>query len=356
MVLSVVASAASADCYVTRARDHICDGSTGAQEAQVSPVVRRDREPAVLEPAADAPSPSSVESSSRTVFYIQASPSPADPVPVFIGAIEQKPRDPVPRVPETPDEWEETLPVMEQPAPPPFIGPSCSGESLMATNFSDGSATGPNLKWSDKSDNGSVEGGRLKVTYDEGVTGTKGGVQWKSNIGAHEEAFASYTVCFPDDWDGVKGGKLPGLCGGDCPTGGDDADNGFSSRYMWRPEGELVLYLYHLNKPGKFGEDLSVGRVEPGECLELAQQVRLNDVGRKNGEITVWVNGEQTFSAQNMELRTSDWTIDTFYFSTFFGGSGPEWAPTKEETLYFDDIAVCKPDRLLAASGRPPVG
>jgi hypothetical protein len=32
--------------------------------------------------------------------------------------------------------------------------------------------------------------------------------------------------------------------------------------------------------------------------------------------------------------------IDTFMFSTFFGGNDPSWGPTKEEFTYFDDFIV----------------
>ncbi len=50
---------------------------------------------------------------------------------------------------------------------------------------------------------------------------------------------------FPTGFNFVKGGKLPGLYGGKAScTGGDPAVDCFSTRLMWRAEGQGELYLY----------------------------------------------------------------------------------------------------------------
>jgi hypothetical protein len=57
--------------------------------------------------------------------------------------------------------------------------------------------------------------------------------------GPVDEAWLSYRLRFPDGFDFVKGGKLPGLFGGTVTSGRHipDGTNGFSTRYMWRPTG-----------------------------------------------------------------------------------------------------------------------
>ena len=42
---------------------------------------------------------------------------------------------------------------------------------------------------------------------------------------------------FGPEFDWVRGGKLPGLCGAECLTGCKEVSglDGFSSRHMWRP-------------------------------------------------------------------------------------------------------------------------
>jgi len=54
----------------------------------------------------------------------------------------------------------------------------------------------------------------------------------------------TYDVFFPVDFDWVLAGKLPGLYGGrEGCSGGDDAQDCFSTRLMWRKDGFGELYL-----------------------------------------------------------------------------------------------------------------
>ena len=56
-----------------------------------------------------------------------------------------------------------------------------------------------------------------------------------------ESATLTYKVFFPEGFDFVRGGKLPGLYGGTAPRGGKGVavDDGFSIRTMWRELGSL---------------------------------------------------------------------------------------------------------------------
>lgn len=234
----------------------------------------------------------------------------------------------------------------------PAAGPVCTGDTIFALNYDDGKMLPPNLQYQQLNNNASIENGMMKVSYDAGVVGPQGGAQWKNSIGSHDEALNSFTVCFPSNFDPVLGGKLPGFCGGNCPSGGADASKGFSSRYMWGKGNKLVLYLYHLHQPGTWGQSFTVGTLQPGSCVNLAQRVKLNDVGRKNGEIQVWVNGKEALNLQNMEFRRSDWHINSFIFSTFYGGNTQNYAPYKQETVYFDNIQACKPSSTITSAAQ----
>jgi hypothetical protein len=59
-----------------------------------------------------------------------------------------------------------------------------------------------------------------------------------------------YSVYFPDNFDWVHGGKLPGLHGGNMHcTGDSDKPNGrncFSTRLMWREGGAGYVTLLHI--------------------------------------------------------------------------------------------------------------
>lgn len=69
------------------------------------------------------------------------------------------------------------------------------------------------------------------------------GVWTKEHIS--HTAILTYGIFFPAGFNFVKGGKLPGLYGGKTScTGGDPAVDCFSTRIMWRADGQGELYLY----------------------------------------------------------------------------------------------------------------
>ncbi|MDU0355079.1 hypothetical protein RS130_15275 [Paraglaciecola aquimarina] len=93
----------------------------------------------------------------------------------------------------------------------------------------------------------------LKVDFPKGAVGPQeGGGQFLMSLPATEELWLSYHVKFAHNFDFRLGGKLPGLSsggskytGGHIPTKGE----GWSARYMWRQNGEGIIYLYYMDMP-----------------------------------------------------------------------------------------------------------
>ncbi|MEH0576250.1 hypothetical protein QBA54_17550 [Streptomyces sp. B21-108] len=153
-----------------------------------------------------------------------------------------------------------------------------------------------------------------------------------------------YYVRFPEDFDFVKGGKLPGLYGGTVTSGRriPDGDNGLSTRYMWRAHGAAEVYAY---LPTSVAHGTSLGRGSwawpVGRWVCVEQAVRLNRPGRLDGNVTVHVDGRQVLSQGGLEFRTSERLgIDGVLFSTFFGGSDPSWATVRAQYADFAAFAV----------------
>src|SRR5438477_687091 len=75
-----------------------------------------------------------------------------------------------------------------------------------------------------------------------------GGAQFEADLGLSPSdcLHLRYYVRFADDFAFVKGGKLPGLFGGEARAGGQipDGTNGFSTRLMWRSKGDGEVYAY----------------------------------------------------------------------------------------------------------------
>lgn len=199
-------------------------------------------------------------------------------------------------------------------------------------------------------------GRALEVLYPRGGVGPQQtGGQWLAALPPRLGYELEYRVRFGADFDWRLGGKLPGLAGGSVPTGGNFDPDGFSARYMWREGGRLVIYLYWAGQASaarergrQYGVDLDCGvTLERGRDYRLRQRVTLNTPGRPDGRLEVWVDGRPVLQRADLLFRDAPakaWQIDRFLFSTFHGGNSPSWAPTRDCTVEFDDLAVTPAD------------
>ncbi|KAF8265311.1 hypothetical protein EI94DRAFT_1804551 [Lactarius quietus] len=168
----------------------------------------------------------------------------------------------------------------------------------------------------------------LQIFYPEGSINPKrrpqGGSQFYAaplDLRDARSVTLAYSVFFPSDFEWVKGGKLPGLYGGrtGC-SGGDAADDCFSTRMMWRRGGAGELYLYApkdrqtpslCNTPPLSVCDqaygLSIGRGSfqfgPGSWTRLRQTVTLNTPGYQDGVFRLEVNGEVVLDLTDVFYR-----------------------------------------------------
>lgn len=159
-----------------------------------------------------------------------------------------------------------------------------------------------------------------------------------------EELHLRYFVRFPEGFDFVRGGKLPGLFGGTANDGRKipDGSDGFSTRFMWRAQGAGEVYTY---LPSSEEHGTSLGRGDwsfpTGRWVSIEQAVRLNEPDKADGSVTVWLNGAEVFHADDMVYRTvDDLKIDGVFFSTFFGGADPTWASPTDQVVDFADFEV----------------
>lgn len=186
-----------------------------------------------------------------------------------------------------------------------------------------------------------------------------------------KEATFGYRVWFPAGFDFVKGGKLPGLYGGDSASGSISCSGGsrndacFSVRMMWRTDGAGEVYTY---LPPSYPANDNVCNVPPqSECnptygasvgrgsfafasggwTSVSERVRLNDAGAENGEIELFVNGKSVVNVGGLVLRDSSaGRIRGIMMQTFFGGSTSDWASPKDQDVYFADLSVAITETL----------
>ena len=203
------------------------------------------------------------------------------------------------------------------------------------------------------------KGKALEVVFPAHKFGSDGAVAFLNDLSFgsgidrnFEELYISYDVKFADDFDFVRGGKLPGLCGYNvtqdprdgCNTGGGfpNGYDGWSARGMWREDGKLENYVYHADQFYEYGDDeYWTAQAERGKWHTFQHRIVLNTVGEANGVVEAWFDGVKVLSSNTMLYRkTADIGINLFYFSTFYGGADPSWAPTTDQYIYFDNFRI----------------
>jgi hypothetical protein len=220
----------------------------------------------------------------------------------------------------------------------------------------------------------------IKVTYKKGsyrYIGKNGGISIYArgpadvDLTTAKEATFGYSVYFEKGFEFNKGGKLFGLYGGNSDddaqgcSGGSRSDKCFSARFMFRPDGAGELYTYlppsvsandkvckqvaHSTCNPTYGASVGTGsfKFATGAWTQVSQRVRLNDVGKSNGEVEIFANGKSLFTVDNLQLRTSDsGRIRGQMLQSFFGGSSSEWASPKTQDAYFADFSVAITEKL----------
>ncbi|MEE9321753.1 MAG: hypothetical protein V3U76_15005 [Granulosicoccus sp.] len=152
------------------------------------------------------------------------------------------------------------------------------------------------------------------------------------------------------DWGGKhEGGKLGfGLSGGSSPTGGHQRTDGFSTRFMWRGNGDgsahIAVYTYSADRTNQaYGTDLPLKgfSVPVGEWFELTLEVKVNSAtDRADGSVRAWANGDLYLEENDILWQSSggDPSVQHLMFSTFYGGSDSSWSPDETTYIRFADI------------------
>ncbi|KAF9239164.1 polysaccharide lyase family 14 protein [Melanogaster broomeanus] len=208
-----------------------------------------------------------------------------------------------------------------------------------------------------------------------------------------KEATFGYSIYFEADFGWQKGGKLPGLYGGDTAegsvscSGGSRSTSCFSARLMWRTDGagEIYSYLPPYTDPQFAANEAqctvppysecnpdygaSIGRgafyFTSGQWNTVSQRVRLNDIGQPNGELELYVGSVSVINVGGLILRDSEeGRIRGIMMQTFFGGmqmkflnvdvvltqivigSTADFACPKDQYAYFADFTVAITETL----------
>lgn len=174
-----------------------------------------------------------------------------------------------------------------------------------------------------------------------------------------KEMYLQYNVRFGSSFNWGMGGKLPGIGLGNSPTGCTTNIKGMSVRPMWRGynndnsiynpgvckdmdtyKAYIYLYLYRRGDTKKCGvyyycRDTDGYEIKKDEWYVITYKIICNEMGKKDGKIKMFINGEQVFYINNVELLTTDCPKDeqnwVYQLSCFRGGSGDEWGIERDD-------------------------
>ena len=229
----------------------------------------------------------------------------------------------------------------------------------------------------------------LRVQYDKGHVHPTYGFQSLAalpksnrpveNVNNPQEVTLVYSVKFEDDFDWAIGGKLPGLAGGLSMAGGQSIGNyymknGFTARFMWHiletvsgsKIAGMISYIYHPGRDGKNGQLVygagpymstakptlsftdhsndALFQFETNKWYKIRQTIKANRPYKSDGTMKVWINDKLASSFGNMKFIADGmhgkYAVDRFLFSTFYGGSGPGYAPKRDTHALFKEIKV----------------
>ena len=171
-----------------------------------------------------------------------------------------------------------------------------------------------------------------------------------------------YQVFFPEKFDFVKSGKLPGLWGGlstnreesESCSGGIKSTGCFSYRLVWLPNGTTGMYYYaseesmnstcavYSTDPDTTGCDKNWGLVLGREKLQLNRgawndiEVGMKVTNDASSILSLTINNDSiVYDKVQVQLPSQNHQIQRIMFSSFFGGSTPDYWTPKNQTANF---------------------
>jgi hypothetical protein len=211
----------------------------------------------------------------------------------------------------------------------------------------------------------------LRIDYAPGKVGSCSGF---GLFAAPQHAFPStsatfsYKVYIDNDFDWVRGGKLPGLfIGSPGASGGNWEANAGSVRVVWQRKGIACLYVYiplQVSTSGTKEGALHAQSAEFRDCCHMTKKgchlwhtgpltftkgawndvsisLTLNHIGSHDGSVQLTVN-DRSVSCSGLTWRSQPHLqICGVSIQTFYGGSSPEAAvPSCGSHLKFREFSV----------------
>lgn len=125
-----------------------------------------------------------------------------------------------------------------------------------------------------------------------------------SGLNTARSACLAYSVWLPGGFSYADLGTLPGLFGGRklSPAERPEEGTGFAARVRWRDQGVSEVFAQLPGGPDGIGIAIPTNNavLASGRWVRIDEEVVLNDPGKSNGEIRLWLDGQLV--AEHAEL------------------------------------------------------
>jgi hypothetical protein len=159
-----------------------------------------------------------------------------------------------------------------------------------------------------------------------------------------KEYILEYKIRFDGNFPFTRGGKIPGLAGGNAPTGCVDVTaKGFSARMMWREGGSLIGYLYDQDQNTDCGNNIGTSfDFKAGQWHSIKERVKVNTGNNRDGILQVWADDGMVINRSNVRYMNDGAAnnVNVILFHSFFGGSTQAWAPARQCSMSFSEPFV----------------
>jgi hypothetical protein len=134
-----------------------------------------------------------------------------------------------------------------------------------------------------------------------------------------------YSVFLPDTFQFGDGGTLPGLKGASRSIGAMNEER-FTTAFVWGEQGVSRVFASGGNNDAMtsvLSDFSNVVALPKGRWVRIEQEVKLNDIGARNGLLRLWVDGAFVSARKDAMYRLSkDNFISGVNLNVFFGGQG----------------------------------
>lgn len=123
---------------------------------------------------------------------------------------------------------------------------------------------------------------------------------------------------------------------------------------MWRAAGQGEAYAYIPRSSAlcatplvqcndEYGASFSRGLIKftPGVWTKMQMYIETGTPSQRNGVLKIWQDNALVINRNDIMYRTSNMVqLSSIYFSTFFGGSTPNYSTPLDTHTYFKDISL----------------